>query len=87
MGIFKNIDTVFKNHFREEEYDYDKLFHEFYEWLNYDEKNMMFVPSTKIGYYLNLCDNEETSIDNVCEYWVLHVKKGIHNGEGFVINN
>lgn len=82
MGQFKNIFVELQNYFPEED-DYDKLFHEFYEWLNESD---MFVPSNKIGIYLDLCNNEQIAIDQVCAWWCRHIKLNIHNGEGFVIN-
>lgn len=84
MGQLKAIDIIFRNYFPDEE-DYDSLFHQFYEWLNDDEKNMMFIPARKEGYYYDLCNDETISLDNVCEYWVRHIKLDIHDGEGFVI--
>ncbi len=84
MGVFKNLDIVLKNEFPDEE-DYDSLFYQFYEWLNDDEKNMIFIPARKDGYYYDLCNDETVTINTVCEYWCQHIKKGMHNGEGFVI--
>lgn len=85
MGQIKNLDIVFRNYFPNED-DYDSLFHEFYEWLNDDEKNMMFVPSVSNNTYLDLCNNEKIDVSEVCSYWCKHIKLDIHDGEGFVIN-
>jgi len=85
MGVLNSLDIVFKNYFPDEE-NYDSLFHQFYEWLNDDEKNMMFVPAAgNMGFYLDLCNTTTIDISAICEYWCEHIKLDIHNGEGFVI--
>ena len=86
MGTMKSIMTVLQNYFPKED-DYDKLFIEFYEWLNDEKRNMMFVVTNKPGIYLDLCNNKAIHVDEVAEYWCKHIKLDIHDGEGFVIND
>lgn len=86
MGTMNSIMLVLQNYFPKED-DYDKLFIEFYEWLNDEKRNMMFVPARKPGYYYDLCNEETVSVDNACEYWC-KLKLNLHDGtEGFVIDN
>lgn len=82
MAVLNSLIIVFQNYFPDEE-DYDSLFHQFYEWLNDDDKNMIFVPIH--GRWMDLCNSQEVSIDEVCQYWCEHIKLDIHDGEGFVI--
>ena len=88
MGLYKNIYIVLENEFpnEKEEDSYYKLFQEFYDWLFDLDRNEIFVVSDRIGYFLDLCNDKAVTMDEVCEYWCQHIKKGIHNGEGFVIN-
>ncbi len=69
--------------------DYSIIFQEFTDWL-FDKDNPgggIFVPDKKkIGVYLDLCNNERVTTDEVLSYWLDNVKDNIHNGEGFVIN-
>jgi len=81
-----NLDVVFKNYFPDEE-DYDSLFHQFYEWLNDDEKNMMFAPIGDHSMWLDLCNNKALDITEVCEYWCSLKLNLLDGTEGFVIND
>jgi hypothetical protein len=83
MGVFGELDIVFRNYFPDEK-DYDKLLNKFYKWLNNEDENMIFV-SGKQGYFYDLCNNEKASLITAVEYWCKHIKLGIHDGEGFVI--
>ena len=86
MGVMKSILIELQNHFPEEN-DYNKLFFEFSKWLDDHDKNQIYVESAIPGIYLDLCNSSKVNIDQICDYWCQHIKKGIHNGEGFVIND
>jgi len=74
MSVMNSIDLVFQEEFPDQE-DHDSLFHQFYEWLNDDDKNMMFMSSHDIGFYYDLCNDERVTIEYVCRFWSQHFAK------------
>lgn len=84
MGIFKAFDIILRNEFPDNT-NHSELLAEFYAWMDDETKNAIFVYSNDSRVYLDLCNNERVMIDTILEYWAQHIKKGIHNGEGFVI--
>jgi len=84
MGIFNDIDLVLQNEFPNNN-NHAELLSEFYAWLDDEEKNMVFAPIGDPCIWFDLCNNKRVDISEVLEYWCQHIKKGIHNEEGFVI--
>ena len=83
MGKIKDISIVLHNEFPDND-NQDKLLDEFYSWVK--NENMIFEPiMMKTDCFADLCNNQIVNTITVLEYWCQHIKKGIHNGEGFVI--